>query len=116
MSVLWEASQDVKPPRTCFLNFPPGCPAGKPHEAQQQREILRAALKMAPEFKSDAWHMQTLPFEWDGQQGSGEWEKEVYELYRNGGIATVVAHQKEHRLQGDAIQGREREFTIRCNC
>ena len=39
MNVLWEAGQEMKPPRTCFLDFPLGCPAGKPHESVQQREI-----------------------------------------------------------------------------
>src|ERR1700693_5470680 len=55
MNVLWEAGQEMKPPRTCFLDFPLGCPAGKPHESAQQREILRAALKLASEFDPDRW-------------------------------------------------------------
>src|ERR1700680_923320 len=28
MSVLWEAGEEIKPPRTCFLDFPLGCTAG----------------------------------------------------------------------------------------
>src|SRR3970282_2165386 len=45
MSTLWEASMSFKPPRTVFLDFPLGCPAGKPNEPDLQREILRAALR-----------------------------------------------------------------------
>jgi hypothetical protein len=50
MSTLWEVSMAVKPPRTVFLDFPLGCPAGKPNEPELQRKILRAALAAAPRF------------------------------------------------------------------
>ncbi len=63
MNVLWESGQEMKPPRACFLDFPLGCPAGKPHEHAQQREILRAALELAPEFDPDRWEMKALPFQ-----------------------------------------------------
>ena len=33
-----------KPPRTVFLDFPLGCPAGKPNEPELQRMILRVRL------------------------------------------------------------------------
>ena len=115
MSVLWEASQDFKPPRTCFLDFPLGCPAGKPFEGAQQREILRAALRLAPAFLSDHWQMETLPFQWNSD-GKREWETDVYELYRSGGIKTVLAHREAHRKQGDSLAGHEQDFVIRCNC
>jgi len=115
MSVLWEASENVKPPRTCFLDFPLGCPAGKPRQSTQQREILRAALESAPRFDREQWRMNALPFQW-AEDGSRSWEEEVYRLYREGGIATVLAHQAAHRAQGESLAGREREFAIRCNC
>ena len=115
MSVLWEASEAVKPPRTCFLDFPLGCPAGKPHEAAQQREILRAALRLAPEFNARAWEMKVLPFEWS-RDGNRAWEQEVEELYRNGGLAMVAAHIAAHRAKGESLAGRERDFAIKCDC
>ena len=40
-----------KPPRTVFLDFPLGCPAGKPNEPELQRMILRAVLEAAPLFR-----------------------------------------------------------------
>jgi hypothetical protein len=115
MNVLWEAGEEIKPPRTCFLDFPLGCPAGKPHEASQQREILRAALKLAPDFAPEHWEMKSLPFQWSAD-GSRAWEKEVDELYRDGGIHIVAQHRKAHKTQGESLVGREREFAIKCNC
>jgi hypothetical protein len=115
MSVLWEMSEAVKPPRTCFLDFPLGCPAGKPHERAQQREILRAALALAPTFDEAAWEMKTLPFAWS-TDGSRAWEGEVDELYRTQGIKMVAAHQDQHAKKGESLLGRERDFAIRCNC
>ena len=115
MSVLLEAAEETKPPRTCFLDFPLGCPAGKPHESAQQREILRAALGLAPGFEGKPWHIESLPFQWS-TDGSRAWEEEVSDLYRNGGLKIVLAHREAHHALGESLVGREREFTIRCNC
>jgi len=115
MNVLWEAGQEVKPPRTCFLDFPLGCPAGKPHETAQQRDILRTALKSAPEFDTHHWEMKTLPFQWSAD-GNRAWEQEVDELYRNGGIDVVLHHREAHKARGESLVGRERAFAIKCNC
>jgi hypothetical protein len=108
-------SEAVKPPRTCFLDFPLGCPCGKPHEAEQQQAILRAAFAAAPAFREDAWAMHELPFTWS-PDGSRAWEDEVAELYRTQGIAMVAAHQGAHARIGESLIGREREFAIKCNC
>jgi D-proline reductase (dithiol) PrdB len=115
MSVLLESAEEAKPPRTCFLDFPLGCPAGKPHEAEQQREILRSALKLAPDFDGQPWHIKSLPFQWSSDEGRA-WEEEVSELYRNGGLKIVMAHRDAHHERGESLVGREREFAIRCNC
>ncbi|HXC31067.1 MAG TPA: hypothetical protein VNZ56_01230 [Verrucomicrobiae bacterium] len=115
MSCLLEAAEEAKPPRACFLDFPLGCPAGRPHHAEQQREILRAALKLAPDFDGQVWHIKQLPFQWS-PDGSRAWEEEVSELYRNGGLKIVLAHRDAHHARGESLVGREREFAIRCNC
>jgi D-proline reductase (dithiol) PrdB len=115
MSVLLESAEEAKPPRTCFLDFPLGCPAGKPHEVEQQREILRSALNLASDFDGQPGHIKKLPFEWS-PDGSRAWEEEVSELYRNGGLKIVMAHRDAHHQQGESLVGREREFAIRCNC
>jgi hypothetical protein len=36
-------------PRQIFLNYPLGNPAGKPHDADNQRNVLRAGLKLLEE-------------------------------------------------------------------
>jgi len=91
------------------LDFPIGCPEGKPNEPEQQREILRAALREAPPF-SEPWRIHELPFQWS-PDGSRDWEEIVKDLYRKG-VETVAAH----RARGESLAGREREFAIRCNC
>jgi hypothetical protein len=113
MSTLWETSMAVKPPRTVFLDFPLGCPGGKPNEPALQRSILRAALEAAPLF-AEPWRIVQLPFEWS-EDGNRHWEESVRELYRKG-VATVAAHVADHQARGESLVGRENEFAIRCNC
>jgi len=52
-------------PRQIFLNYPLGNPAGRPHDPDNQRDVLRAGLKLLEEsdkpgsvvnpFARDAW-------------------------------------------------------------
>jgi D-proline reductase (dithiol) PrdB len=114
-SVLWEMSAAVKPPRTCFLDFPLGCPAGKPFEAEQQRAILRRAFELAPAFDPAAWEMKTLPFAWS-EDGDRSWETITDDLYRNGGLAITSAHMAAHAAVGESLVGKERAFAVKCNC
>ncbi len=113
MSTLWETSMAFKPPRTVFLDFPLGCPAGKPNEAVLQRTILRAALEAAP-FFGESWKIEPLPFQWS-EDGNRDWEESVRELYRKG-LGTVEAHVADHRAKGESLVARESEFAIRCHC
>jgi len=114
-SVLWEMSAAVKPPRTCFLDFPLGCPAGKPFAAAQQRDILRRVFELVPEFEPGAWAMRTLPFAWSAD-GDRSWEGITDDLYRNGGLAVTAAHMAAHAAVGESLVGRERAFAVKCNC
>jgi len=114
-SVLWEMSAAVKPPRTCFLDFPLGCPAGKPFAAAQQRDILRRVFELVPEFEAGAWAMRTLPFAWSAD-GDRSWEGITDDLYRNGGLAVTAAHMAAHAAVGESLVGRERAFAVKCNC
>ncbi len=114
-STLWEMSAAVKPPRTCFLDFPLGCPAGKPFEAAQQRDILREVFARTESFEDDAWAMQTLPYQWS-PDGDRTWETTTDNLYRNGGLAITSAHMAAHAAVGESLIGKEREFAVKCNC
>lgn len=113
MSCLWEVSVAFKPPRTVFLDFPLGCPAGKPNDRKIQRDILRVALDAASQF-GEPWKIVQLPFQWSAD-GNRDWEEVVKELYRPG-VGTVAAHVADHQARGESLLGRETEFTIRCNC
>lgn len=113
MSCLWEVSNAFKPPRTVFLDFPIGCPAGKPNEPELQRDILRAALREAPRF-DEPWRIHELPFQWS-PDGNRDWEETVREIYRKG-VGTVAAHTADHKERGESLVGQEKAFAARCNC
>jgi D-proline reductase (dithiol) PrdB len=113
MSTLWQISMAIKPPRTVFLDFPLGCPAGKPHDSVLQRSILRTALESVPHF-GEQWRMVELPFQWS-QDGNRDWEETVKDLYRRG-LDTVTAHVADHQKRGESLYNQEKEFVLRCNC
>ena len=114
-TTLYEMSAAVKPPRTCFLDFPLGCPAGRPFAGDQQREILRSVFALAPSFDGRPWAMETLPQQWS-PDGDRSWEETTSNLYRNGGLAITANHMAAHAAVGESLVGNERAFAIRCNC
>jgi len=115
LTTLYQPAYAVKPPRATFLDFPLGCPGGRPDENDQQRAIVRAALETGTGSGADAtWSLPRLPFTWS-PDGSRDWEKLVTDLYRvdNEIRGTVLANISEHT---DNLVGKEKEFTIRCAC
>jgi D-proline reductase (dithiol) PrdB len=113
LSTVWDITSAIKPPRACFLDFPIGCPAGKPAEPDLQRDVLKAALTQAPKFSND-WSIYEMPFQWS-EDGNRDWEEELKEIYRQG-RRTVEAHVTDHATRGESLAGKEKEFAIRCNC
>ena len=63
-----DLSEQVKPPRTVFVNFPMGNPFGKPFDRVQQRKILLDALHTFESVKMGG-EIINLPYEWDEQFG-----------------------------------------------
>jgi len=57
--------EQVKPPRSAFLNFPLGHQCGKPHDAGLQTRILRDALNVLATAACPG-EIVDLPYEWDG--------------------------------------------------
>jgi len=106
----------LKPPRSVFLDFPLGCPCGRPGEPEQQRDILRQALRLAATDWPE-WELRRLPHAW-GEEGDRSWEEHVDSLYRLDREirATVAQHIADHARLGSSLQGHEREFVVRCNC
>jgi len=103
----------VKPPRACFLDFPIGCPVGKPHAPDLQRQILKAVFDHAATVTGD-WALHELPFQW-AEDGDRRWEEDLKDLYRQG-LGTVEAHVADHRRRGEPLIGQEEAFALRCNC
>jgi len=103
----------VKPPRVCFIDFPIGCPIGKPHLPELQRQVLRAIFAEVGQF-TPGWTMHELLFQWS-EDGSRAWEEELKELYQRG-LDTVAAHVADHSRRGEALFGQEKVFALRCNC
>ena len=50
-------------PRQIFLNYPLGNPAGRPHDANNQRDVLRAGLKLLEEADKPGIIVD-LPYVW----------------------------------------------------
>jgi hypothetical protein len=50
-------------PRQVFLNYPLGNPAGRPHDPRNQREVLRAGLKLLAEADQPGIIVD-LPYVW----------------------------------------------------
>jgi D-proline reductase (dithiol) PrdB len=114
-STLWEMSAAVKPPRTCFLDFPLGCSAGRPHEPAQQRDILRNVFELARAFDPNDWAMKTLPFQFSAD-GNRDWEALTDDIYRSGGLTVTDRHMAAHGRVGESLVGNERAFAVKCNC
>ncbi|MCI2419265.1 glycine/betaine/sarcosine/D-proline family reductase selenoprotein B [Saccharopolyspora sp. K220] len=115
LTTLRHQARSVKPPRATFLDFPLGCPGGKPREHGLQRQVVRAALETGAAVEpGDEWTLHRLPFQWDAD-GKRDWESLVVDLYRidNEIRGTVKANAAAHE---ESIEGREREFTNRCAC
>lgn len=114
ITTLHQFAVNLKPPRASFLDFPLGCPGGRPREAAQQREIVKAALEHA-EHAGEQWELRRLPFQW-APDGNRDWEALVSDIYRidNEIRGTVLANSAAH--QNVLGGGGEREFAIRCAC
>ena len=55
-------------PRQIFLNYPLGNPAGRPHDPENQRQVLRAGLKLLQEAQRPGIIVD-LPYIWSESSG-----------------------------------------------
>ena len=58
-----DITESVMPPRAVFLNFPLGHEAGKPHQPELQRSIIKDALR-AVEILKEPGTIIDLPYRW----------------------------------------------------
>jgi len=68
--------EQIKPPRSAFLNFPLGRPCGKPHDANLQRNILKDALHLLNRV-TDPGKIVDLPYEWGTPF---DWKKNIKDI------------------------------------
>ena len=113
LTTLRRQAESLKPPRATFLDFPLGCPAGKPRKHDQQREIVRAALETGVAAPAQ-WSLRRLPFQWS-EDGNRDWENLVADLYRvDNEIRRTTATNTAQNRSG--LVGNEQEFSVRCGC
>jgi hypothetical protein len=63
LSSAWSITRSVNPPRAVYTDFPLGHTAGKPHDRELQRAILRNALQALERF-SIPGTIEALPYRW----------------------------------------------------
>jgi hypothetical protein len=75
MTSALDITRAVNPPRAIFVNFPLGHQAGKPHQPDLQRQIVRDALA-AFETIGRPGTIVELPYVWDPDERG--WEETDY--------------------------------------
>ncbi len=61
-------------PRTVFSDYPLGNACGRPHDPENQREVLRAGLRLL-ETAAAGGEIAETPFSWSGSE---EWKRLVF--------------------------------------
>lgn len=59
-----DLTEQVRPPRSVFVNFPMGNPFGRPGDVATQRAILLDALHLATATDVPPGVLVDLPYEW----------------------------------------------------
>jgi D-proline reductase (dithiol) PrdB len=79
--------QQVRAPRSVFLNFPLGRPCGKPNQPKMQRDILTAALRFL-ESAAQPGEIMDLTHEWGESFGWSDFMKDMAEMLAAEGVET----------------------------
>lgn len=61
ISLLREITEKIRPPRALFVPFPLGYPLGKPHDADLQTRVIRAAFALLG--RNDVPVLEEFPLE-----------------------------------------------------
>ena len=112
MSTLLDVVKAYKPPRAVVVDFPIGSPCGRIGDPEHQRRVLHEAFA-TPLVAEPV--VNWLDVEYGSVEGRS-WEDITFDLYRQGWAITVDHIAKHRAAGGRPLPGREREFTIRCNC
>ena len=78
-TVVLSSARDITasayPPRALFVNYPLGNTCGKPHDAENQREILTRALRLLEEA-TEPGRIVDAPYRWSEDES---WMEHVYD-------------------------------------
>jgi len=102
----------VNPPRAAFVDFPLGDTAGKPHDPEGQRAVLRAALAGFETIDAPGG-IVTLPFAWSDDDS---WKDAVLSGRATDCVAGTMAMRDEREARYDTPQyqcERDRELAER---
>ncbi len=72
LNMIWIYQRLVGMPRVAAIEHPFGRPYGDVGDADTQREVLRAALRVA-ETAREPGHVEQLPFRWHEEPGDTKW-------------------------------------------
>ncbi len=87
----------VRPPRTVFIDYPLGYTAGRPNNAGNQRDIIKAGLDALNQFATPGGIID-LPFTWSGNDRS--WEEDMRALYLDKRESSIL---KRQRILGERL-------------
>ena len=79
MTSAWDITEAVSPPRSVYVHHPLGHTTGRPGDAEGQRAIVSAALRVGAGSKRG--EIARLPFRWEGGpgwEGDPGWEERAY--------------------------------------
>jgi hypothetical protein len=79
--------EQVKPPRSAFINFPLGRQCGRPNDNEMQIQILKDALSLLVTVTSPG-EVVDLPYEWEDPFDWDGYMKDIQEMLEEEGNTT----------------------------
>jgi len=100
MTSALDITRSVNPPRAAFLDYPLGHTAGKPHQPELQRRILREALE-GFESLTVPGSIKMLPFVWSEDE---TWKSQAFagDDTRTGRVDTPQYQSEEDRVAAES--------------
>jgi hypothetical protein len=93
----WSITERVNPPRAVYTDFPLGHTAGKPHDRELQRAIMRGALAALAEM-TEPGTIRALPHTWSDDDS---WKDRVMRLQPEARGASAKA--QDDRVERHAV-------------
>ena len=95
-----DITESAMNPRTVFTNYPLGNPAGRPHDPENQRDILGTALKLLGVAEAPGTIVDT-PHEW---RADHDWMRLIFSEEQE-----FLSDEAETRRQAELARAREQK-------